>query len=184
MRALEVVDYWAEWPTYFAEEAVRLTALFGPLARRIEHVGSTSVPGLAAKSTVDMLVCVARIEPRAAYAALLGRLGYLPFDSGENDVRVVFYKHAPRRYNVHIMRDGSWAERRAILFRDALRTDPALSAAYADLKRELAGRRDDNLAYREQLPTYTMNKTEFIEATIERAAAAAGMAYRPGNANF
>lgn len=184
MRELEVVDYLAEWPVYFAEEAARLTELLGPLARRIEHVGSTSVPGLAAKPTVDMQVCVARIEPRAAYAALLARLGYLPFDSGENDVRVVFYKDVPRRYNLQIMRDGSWAARRTILFRDALRTDPALPAAYADLKRELAGRRDASLAYHEQLPTYTMNKTEFIEAAIEGAAAAAGMAYRPGNANF
>jgi GrpB-like predicted nucleotidyltransferase (UPF0157 family) len=184
MRELEVVDYQLEWSAAFQEEAERLTALFGPLALEIAHVGSTAVPGLAAKPTIDLQLCVARLEPRAAYAALLARLDYLPFDSGENDVRIVFYKDVPRRYNLHIMRHGSWTAVRHILFRDALRADPELLAEYAALKRELAGRRDVRLAYHEQIPTYTMSKTDFIEAAIERAAATARIAYRPGNADF
>lgn len=184
MRELEIVGYVPEWPRRFGEERGRLVELLGPLAIGIEHVGSTSVPGLAAKPTVDIQLIVERIEPRAAYTALLARLEYLPFDSGENEVRVVFFKDVPHRYNLQIVRHGSWAARRTILFRDALRANPELLQAYADLKRRLAAARDSRLAYGEQLPTYTLNKTAFVEAAIERAARAAGLPYRPGNADF
>jgi GrpB-like predicted nucleotidyltransferase (UPF0157 family) len=98
----------------------------------------------------------------------------VPFDSGENDVRIVFHKSSPRLHNLHIVRSGSWAAIRPLLFRDYLRQHPDALAEYAALKRRLAGETRN-------MPTYTLNKTDFIERIIEQAARQAGLPYQPGN---
>ena len=184
MRELIIVDYRPEWPHMFAEERERLADVFGTRFVAIEHFGSTSVPGLAAKPCIDIQVQVSVLEQPEDYAPLVAEIGYLPFDSGENDVRIVFYKDDPGRYNLSIVRAGSWAALRPILFRDYLRAHSDALAEYAALKRRLADESDPHLSYSDKLPTYTLNKTAFVERMVEIAAREAGLPYRPGNQNI
>lgn len=181
MRELIIVDYRPEWPRMFAEERDRIADVFGARTAAIEHFGSTAVPGLAAKPCVDIQVQVHDLERPEDYAPLVAKLDYLPFDSGENDVRIVFYRDEPGRYNLSISKAGSWAAMRPLLFRDYLRTHPEALAEYAELKRRLVDESDPQLSYAEKLPTYTRNKNAFIEHIVETAAHEAGLAYRPGN---
>src|SRR5439155_3207867 len=113
----------------------------GDTAARVDHVGSTSVPGLAAKPTVDIQVSVPDIADREAYAVPLRRLGYehtpdpampdYPF-FGWPAGRLV------RTFNLHVCQSGTELERRHLAFRDRLRSDAAARDEYAALKRELA----------------------------------------------
>jgi GrpB-like predicted nucleotidyltransferase (UPF0157 family) len=75
--AVRIVEHDIAWPVRAAEELRRLAEALGPVAVRLEHVGSTAVPGLAAKPILDLQLSVAAIEPRARYAQPLERLGYL-----------------------------------------------------------------------------------------------------------
>ena len=74
---LEVVAYDPGWPAAFDAEAVRLRAALGPLVMRIDHHGSTSIPGLGAKPIIDIQVSVAALQPLATYAARLEAIGYV-----------------------------------------------------------------------------------------------------------
>ena len=74
---LEVVAYDPRWPAAFEAEAVRLRAALGPLVMRIDHHGSTSIPGLGAKPIIDIQVSVAALQPLATYAARLEAIGYV-----------------------------------------------------------------------------------------------------------
>jgi GrpB-like predicted nucleotidyltransferase (UPF0157 family) len=174
MQELVIVEYRPSWPQDFESERALLAAMFGTAAPNIEHIGSTAVPGLAAKPCVDILLSVAELATPADYLERATRAGYVPFDSGENDVRIVFHKSSPRLHNLHIVRSGSWAAIRPLLFRDYLRQHPDALAEYAALKRRLAGETRN-------MPTYTLNKTDFIERIIEQAARQAGLPYQPGN---
>src|ERR1700730_18027185 len=76
VMAIEIVPYDPAWPGRYAAEAQRLSEALGELAVRVEHIGSTSVPGLAAKDIVDIQLSVRFFEPQAAYQEALERLGY------------------------------------------------------------------------------------------------------------
>jgi GrpB-like predicted nucleotidyltransferase (UPF0157 family) len=125
-----VVPYDPAWPELFAAERVRLERALRPwLESGIHHIGSTAVPGLAAKPIVDMLAGVRDLEQARDAFEPLARLGYAYFSHRPE-------AHACRRpgYGVHLTVPGSaiWNERLA--FRDALRADPALVAEYAAWK--------------------------------------------------
>ncbi|AEH07777.1 protein of unknown function UPF0157 [Candidatus Protofrankia datiscae] len=136
-RVIRIVDYDPAWPGRFQAERGRIEAAIGSRARRIAHIGSTSVPGLAAKPIVDIQVSVPDLEDEPHYVTPLEEAGYR--------LRVRDAEHRMVRtpdltVHVHICPVGSPWERRHLLFRDWLRHDTADRAAYQALKQELAAR--------------------------------------------
>ncbi len=136
-RDIVLVPYRPAWPARFAQELRRIADAMGPAALRIEHVGSTAVPGLAAKPIVDVQVSVADVEDEEAYLPRLEAAGY------RLRVRAPGHRmvRTPQRdVHVHVCSAGSDWERRHLLFRDRLRHDADDRALYEATKRELAQR--------------------------------------------
>ncbi|HYI67341.1 MAG TPA: GrpB family protein [Candidatus Limnocylindrales bacterium] len=163
--AVEVVPYDSRWPARFEAWRHRLAAALGSAATRIEHVGSTAVPGLAAKPIVDIQVSVGDPEVEADYVPAVENTG-LQLRAREPDHR--YFRpppDRPRELHVHVCAAGSTWERDHLLFRNYLRAHPATRDAYADLKRTLVQRYpDDRLAY-------TDAKSAFILDTLDAASA-------------
>jgi GrpB-like predicted nucleotidyltransferase (UPF0157 family) len=158
---IEIVSYDADWPRHFEEERELLARVLHPwLDGGVHHIGSTAVPGLAAKPTIDMIAGVRDFEAaRDAYAPLAEH-GYVhtPHRAG------IAHHFSKPSYNLHLTEVGSdlWLERFA--FRDALRADPALAAEYQELTLALAREHMD-------VGPYTVAKREFVA----RVLAAAGL---------
>ena len=136
-RDIVIVTYDLSWPARFVAERQRIVDALGPTARRVDHVGSTSVPGLDAKPIIDIDLSVPDPDNESAYLPALERAGYRlrVRQPGHRMVRTVGLD-----VHVHICREGSEWERRHLLFRDWLRFDDADRDAYAALKHELAQR--------------------------------------------
>lgn len=165
MARVIIAPYDPAWPAMFeAERALIERQLGDHVVGGIEHVGSTSVPGLPAKPVIDIMVGVASLEAAWPAVPLLEPLGYGYFPY-RVEVMHWFCKPSPevRTHHVHMVafQHRLWLDRLA--FRDSLRADAELRAAYANLKRELAERHPDD---RE---AYTAHKTGFIEAVLARA---------------
>lgn len=164
MGAVRIVDYRAEWPEMFEVERARLVEVFRGLEVRIEHVGSTSVPGLPAKPIIDICVGLARLDDAVARRPGLELLGYeyVPTYEVQIPERRYFRRPVvhPRTHHLHcLVADGDeW--RRHLGFRRRLRSDPELRDAYATLKRDLAGR------FGRDRRGYTEAKSSFIEAAL------------------
>ncbi|MEV4124411.1 GrpB family protein [Nocardia sp. NPDC049707] len=136
-RDIQIVDYDAVWPQRFIEERARIADALGGTARRIDHIGSTSVPGLSAKPIIDIDLSVPDVEDEAAYLDALLAAGY-QLRVRERGHRMV--RTSRRDVHVHICSlDSAW-ERRHLLFRDWLRLDAADRMAYEQLKHQLAQR--------------------------------------------
>jgi GrpB-like predicted nucleotidyltransferase (UPF0157 family) len=151
-----LVAYNPFWPQAYAEEAARIGPALGDLALAIEHQGSTSVPGLSAKPIIDIQVGVAQIDHGLRFIKPLAALGYdYAGDQGipEHDV---FGRGVVRTHLVHIAVFESEPWFRTLRFRDRLRADPELRAAYQALKLSLAA----GVVTRAE---YTAGKTAFIE---------------------
>lgn len=170
-RAYEIIDYDPAWPEMFEKEAARIKAALGDVAVRIEHVGSTAVPGLAAKPIIDIQVSVAEMFPRERFVAPLEALGYL-FLPDPTDPDHEYLKRevgGARTHQIHVCPAGSEWERRHLLFRDHLRAHQEDAARYAELKRRLAAEHPNDIL------GYIDGKTPFvreIEASsidVERA---------------
>src|SRR5262249_54717582 len=130
---ITIAPYNPDWPVMFAAEAVGIRLALGDLALRIEHVGSTSVPGLAAKPVVDIQVSVPSLEPAARYREWLADLGYTHFPLGAFDLVYPFFKKPadwPSTHHVHLCVAGSEQERDHLAFRDFLRRNPTVAAEY------------------------------------------------------
>jgi GrpB-like predicted nucleotidyltransferase (UPF0157 family) len=155
-----LADYTPRWARLFEEEAERLRAALGPLARGIEHYGSTSVPGLVAKPILDVLVGADAPDDPALFVAALAPLGYEHASWAGVPGHHVFGRGERRTHLVHVVRYGGEEWRAALRFRDALRADPALAAEYARLKRGLAERFPDDRA------SYTEAKTGFVRRVV------------------
>jgi GrpB-like predicted nucleotidyltransferase (UPF0157 family) len=147
-----VVAYQARWPQQAADLAAVLEQHLAPLAERVEHIGSTSIPGMAAKDILDMQVSVANLhQAERAFADPLAGLGFgqLPYNrdhvpAGRSDDPDLWAKRYWRRrgrlgdVDLHVRRVGSPNERLALLFRDWFRAHPDAIAGYAAFKAELA----------------------------------------------
>jgi GrpB-like predicted nucleotidyltransferase (UPF0157 family) len=130
-----LVEYDPNWPRRF--EAVRggLTEALGQHALRIEHIGSTAVPDLAAKPIVDVLITVAAIEPEDIYVAPLGRAGY---ELRVREPNHRMFRTPARDVHVHMWPAASDEARDYLIFRDRLRASPQARDEYERLKRDLA----------------------------------------------
>ncbi|HEY5489428.1 MAG TPA: GrpB family protein [Candidatus Limnocylindrales bacterium] len=160
---IEVVEYNPEWPAQFAAWRDRLATALGPTAKRIDHVGSTSVPGLAAKPIIDIQISVIDVTDEAAYAPAIDALGAA---LRSRDIEHRYFRPAgerPRDVQIHVCDAGSDWARAHLLFRDYLRTHAAPARAYAEMKRGAAARYPrDRIAYNE-------TKTDFILDQLEQA---------------
>jgi len=171
---IKIVPYDWNWPTQFEAEAAHIHQVMSSLALRIEHVGSTSVPGLSAKPVIDIQVSVASLGTLGLYAAPLAKLGYshVPFGPPVDLVYPFFQKPAvwPSTHHIHLCIVGSEHERRHLAFRDYLRSHPAVAAEYAEIKQRLAAGHDD--ATLESRECYSLSKTQFISSVLEQALSA------------
>jgi GrpB-like predicted nucleotidyltransferase (UPF0157 family) len=159
-RKIVIVEPDPAWPVRFRAERERIAAALGPRALRIEHIGSTSVPGLAAKPIVDLQVTVADPDDEPAFVPALEAAGYV--------LRVREPGHRMLRtpeldVHVHVWRDGDPAADRDLAFRDRLRASAEDRDAYERLKRELATRDW------EHMNAYADAKGPLIEAILARA---------------
>ena len=160
---VEVVPYSDEWADAFDVWRRGLSDALGEAAVRIEHVGSTAVPGLEAKPIIDLQVSVLDVEDEGAYVPAIDALGVsLRFrEPGHRYFRPAGDR--PRTVHIHVCNAGGEWEREHLLFRDYLRSDREAWDAYAQLKQDLADRyRDDRLAYNE-------GKTGFILDMLSQA---------------
>ncbi|MCB9932350.1 MAG: GrpB family protein [Planctomycetes bacterium] len=181
-----IVDYDPAWPARFAAEAEALLRSLGG-AHGLEHIGSTAVPGLAAKPVIDILLAVddaALLETTGeeqavpgegkpitpagepAHVALVQAIASCDFTyRGVNGLpgRLYFFRHGSASAHVHVAQRDSWFVHDQLLFSDWLRAHPDDAARYEALKRGLAGRfRDDRVAY-------TNAKSDFIRDVLLRA---------------
>jgi GrpB-like predicted nucleotidyltransferase (UPF0157 family) len=161
-----IAEYDAAWPARFREEAARISAALEGRERRIEHIGSTSVPGLAAKPVVDILLVLDDPGDEASYLPALELAGY--------ELRVrepEFWRHRmlrtpARDVHVHVFPPDSPEVERYLLFRDRLRGEAAEREMYESAKRRLAAQDWPSRDH------YAQAKTEVVEAIIARARAA------------
>ena len=172
---LAIAPYDQDWPRQFDAEAQTLGAALGSFAVRIEHVGSTSIIGLAAKPIIDVQISVASLERLEAFANPLASVGYVHVPDPDPEFERV-YPHFRKpavgvaTCHIHLCESGSEMERRHLAFRDYLRDHVDTAKQYASLKRDLAD--SIGLMSREARLRYTAAKGPFIESVIECAIAA------------
>ena len=166
---LEVLPYDVHWPAEFEVEAARLRAALGSIALRVDHHGSTSIPGLAAKPIIDIQVSVAALQPIAAYSACLQAVGYVHLPHPDDSFCPFFYRphRWPHSHHVHVVQAGGVEERRTLAFRDYLREHPDVAREYEQLKRGLAAQ--FAAAGHEAREAYARAKSDFIERIIGKA---------------
>ncbi|HLK46785.1 MAG TPA: GrpB family protein [Bryobacteraceae bacterium] len=135
---ISIVDYDSRWPELFEREAQRIRSVLGTAALRIEHAGSTSVPGLAAKPVIDLVLAVADSADEDAYASALIGAGYILRirEPGWYEHRV--FKGPDTDINLHVFSHGCPEIDRMLLFRDWLRGSAADRDLYERTKRDLA----------------------------------------------
>jgi len=152
---VEIVEYDPSWPAAFEAERRRLAPLLA--GAEIHHIGSTAVPGLAAKPIIDIVALVESYEGPVTKLVAEGGYQYAwAFNATLAHRRFLCYPTAARRtHHLHLVDERGELERR-LRFRDQLRADPALAGEYAALKRALAER------YSNDREAYTEAKSEFV----------------------
>lgn len=168
MDDIIIVDYNPLWPHLFQQEAIRIREALGEdLIIRLEHIGSTAVPGLPAKPIIDLLIGVNSIpEARQTAVPALEAIGYAFWHDDPDPNHLFFVKglppNGPRSHHIHIgPAEGSEWDR--VLFRDYLRAHPDEAARYAALKQDLA------IRYQNDREAYTDAKGEYIKSVTEKA---------------
>jgi GrpB-like predicted nucleotidyltransferase (UPF0157 family) len=161
---VRIADYDRAWPLRFAELGGRLRSVLGSVAIRIDHIRSTSVPGLAAKPVVDIQISVVRLDPVQPFCLPLQRLGFV-YRSDNPELTKRYFREPPGhpRTHIHIRRAGSFSEQFPLLFRDFLRADSQAAADYEAAKRHLADR------YRLDRHGYTTAKDAIAWDVVRRA---------------
>jgi GrpB-like predicted nucleotidyltransferase (UPF0157 family) len=168
---IRLVEYDPAWSERYAAEAARLEDAVGPPLDRVEHIGSTAVPGLAAKPIVDVLVVLDDLDrlrgPGAPVAARLEKLGYR-FMHDRPRLDWVHYRREAedgQLFNLHAFPRCSDRWRDDLVFREYLREHPDVREEYECLKRDLAAE------HRHDITGYRNGKGEFVERVVERARA-------------
>ncbi len=166
---IQIVDYDPEWPRLFEREARRIQAALGDRVLLIEHTGSTSVPGLAAKPRIDMLLVVANSADEPAYVPALEAAGYVLCIREPDWYEHRVFKGPDTDVNLHVFSPGCTEIDRILLFRDWLRSNVFDRRLYERTKRELA-RQDWK---------YTQNYADAKTAVVEEIIARARSRIRP-----
>jgi GrpB-like predicted nucleotidyltransferase (UPF0157 family) len=166
---IEIVPYDRRWPREFEIERDRIQAALGSLALRIDHNGSTAVPGLAAKPVIDIQVSVGSLQPLEPFVAPLALIGYVHVPSADDGWCPFFHRPSswPHTHHVHLVRAGGVEERRTLAFRDYLRAHPSAAREYEALKRALAAAHGG--ADKDSREAYAIAKTAFVQRIIALA---------------
>ncbi|MEV4345052.1 GrpB family protein [Actinoplanes sp. NPDC049596] len=166
---IKIVDYDPAWPIQAAAAIAEFAPALSGVVAEIEHIGSTAVPGLAAKPTIDLMAAAPLLGPVAARAERLAALGYHPHDNGMRDRLLYVRFDGPSRSHIlHVVTLASWPTRNQRLLRDYLRCHPAEAERYGRLKKELA-------AAGTHPADYAAAKTGLIQELTDRARAEAGL---------
>ena len=163
---ITLAEYDPGWPVLFAREASRIRAILGSTAVQIEHVGSTSVPSLAAKPIIDVLLAVPDSADEAAYVPALESAGYLLRAREPEWFEHRLFKGPDTDINLHVFTAGATEIDRMLLFRDWLRVSAAEREAYLKVKRELAQRTWRHVQH------YADAKTDIVRQIVDRASQA------------
>ena len=170
-----IVEYDPSWPGRAVRACAELTGAVPGLFLDVEHVGSTAVPGLAAKPVIDLMASVDSLDDVTAdRESALGRLGYRLQETGMPD-RLFYYRSnaaGRRSHHLHVVTAGTWDTRNERLFRDHLRSHPQAAAEYGELKRRAAAEAADPLVY-------TRAKTGLIQRAVDHERAARGLPLVP-----
>jgi GrpB-like predicted nucleotidyltransferase (UPF0157 family) len=162
--SIVIVDYDPAWPERFRQEEARIRSSLGEAALSVEHIGSTSVPGLAAKPIVDVLLVVEDSGDELSYLPALEAAGYvLRVREPDFDEHRMF-RTPEKDVHLHVFSAGSPEIERYLLLRDHLRENEEDRELYARTKRELASRDWPSMQH------YAEAKTGVIEGIIARAA--------------
>ncbi|PSB13334.1 GrpB family protein [filamentous cyanobacterium CCP2] len=168
MDEVVIVEYNPQWAMLFEQEAARVREVLAEnLVTQIEHIGSTAVPGLAAKPIIDLLVGVHSLAAaKQSAVSPLESLGYAYWADNPDPHRMFFVKglppKGPRTHHVHIvdLANPVWKER--LLFRDYLRKHADAAAQYVELKRDLSRR------FPTDREAYTRGKTEYVQSIMQK----------------
>ncbi len=163
---IQLVEYRAEWPVLYGTEAQRVRRALGNRVLLLEHVGSTSVPGLAAKPIIDMLLAVKDSTDEPAYVPAMQAVGYMLHIREPEWHQHRLLKGPNGDVNLHIFSHGCPEITRMLLFRDWLRSNDADRRLYERTKRELAKR---TWKY---VQDYADAKTKVVDEIVTRALAA------------
>lgn len=159
-----VVDYDPEWPLIFEQISDRVRTVLGDLAVTIDHVGSTSVPGLAAKPIIDLNVVIATRDDLPAAIERLATLGYVHRGDLGIPGREAFRRpKGTPNHHLYVCTTETPDHRANLALRDFLRAHPDTAREYGDLKRRLA------MAYRHDIDSYIEGKSEFIRDILRRS---------------
>jgi GrpB-like predicted nucleotidyltransferase (UPF0157 family) len=165
---VELVPHDPAWSTAFREEAALLRAALGDHTVQIEHVGSTSIPGLEAKPILDIVVAVRDPSQLVAFAAAVAPLGYQYKPDPTDPGRLYFVKRLAdghtTTHHLNLCELGSECWVTHVAFRDYLLAHPEAREEYRALKHDLAER------FRHDRPAYTEGKAAFIQSILAKAA--------------
>ena len=166
-QPIEIREYDPEWPGLYAREETRIRSALRERVIRLEHAGSTSVPGLPAKPLIDIVLEVPDSADEPAYVPALEAAGYVLRIREPDWWEHRLFKGPDTNVNVHTFSAGCEEVDRMLLFRDWLRSNAEDRELYASAKRELAAR---DWKYVQQ---YADAKTEVVTAIMQRAQASA-----------
>jgi GrpB-like predicted nucleotidyltransferase (UPF0157 family) len=160
--ALVISDYDPAWPARFAEIEGRIRVALGDVALEVEHIGSTSVPDLAAKPIVDVLLVVADVDDEPSYVAPMEDAGFVlrVREAGHR-----MFRTPDRDVHIHVYPSGDQAIRDYLDLRDWLRVDESDRTSYEDVKRDLAQRPWSDMNH------YAEAKSDVIQEVLGRARA-------------
>ena len=171
-RPIVIVAYDPHWPALYEEENARILAALAPRAARLEHVGSTSIPGLAAKPVIDIAIGIPHLDQAQHYLPTLEGLGYTYMPELEADLpaRRFLWWVAPSglRYHISLSELQSPMWQRPLVFREYLRQHSDAALEYGRLKEQLATHIDSDIE------AYIHGKTAFVEWVLQAAATSSG----------
>jgi GrpB-like predicted nucleotidyltransferase (UPF0157 family) len=162
---ITVADYDPRWPAWYEREAVRIRAVLGDRVLRLEHVGSTSVPGLPAKPIIDILLVLPDTTDEATYVPAMEAAGYRLTIREPGWFEHRLFKGPDTNVNLHVFPSGAEEIDRMLIFRDWLRRTDADRDHYAAVKRDLARRTWRNVQ------DYTDSKSAVVGEIMARAGA-------------
>jgi GrpB-like predicted nucleotidyltransferase (UPF0157 family) len=160
---INVVDYDSSWPVLFEREAARIREVLGAEVVRLEHAGSTSVPGLVAKPIIDLVLVVSLSADESAYVPALTAAGYRLVVREPDWFEHRMFKGPDTDINLHAFSVGAAEVDRMLQFRDRLRADAGDRDLYARTKRSLAGRQWRHVQH------YADAKSDVVREILDRA---------------
>jgi GrpB-like predicted nucleotidyltransferase (UPF0157 family) len=160
---VELAEYDPGWPELYRREEEKIRGALGDRALRVEHSGSTSVPGLAAKPVIDIVLEIADTTDEASYVPALEAAGYALRIREPDWFEHRLFKGVDPTVNLHVFPAGCSEVERMLRFRDHLRTDGADRELYERAKRELAAQTWEHVQH------YADAKSEVVEQILDRA---------------